>query len=87
MVNETFDDREVWHSIPGNRRNFLNFSSQFAHSSNTCSRCAVYCYSAGTRPSNILVSKTTVGLVVVRAFERRRSVVPGSIPIRPLFLK
>ena len=23
VVNETFDDREVWHSIPGNGQNFF----------------------------------------------------------------
>jgi len=25
VVNETFDKREVWHSIPGNGHNFLKF--------------------------------------------------------------
>ena len=40
--------------FPGTVIIFFSFCSQFAHSSKTCLRCAVYCYSAGTGRNVVL---------------------------------
>ena len=49
LIIERFEIR-----FPGTVIPFLIFCSQVALSSNTCSRCAVYCYSAGAGTNVVL---------------------------------